>query len=392
MREISKLPLGPRAPLLTVALALVLGPSFAQPAEACGGFFSETSTSEVAAMSDIRLAFVHTPGRVDQYVQIAYDGSAARFAWIYPVAKNPQVDEATGAPLEALDELTRPRITIVTPHPGGGGGGGGFGCGSADAAGGLGEGREQVDPDVKVWQRGQVGAFDYVVLGAQTADDLLGWLGQNGFNVPASTRTVVEHYLAQQWLFVAMKVSVQAVSGSTKATTTVRLSYAADGELRYPLRMVSLSSAAQTRFVIYLLESEAGRELGLQLPFSAIDFDREQLRALSSTTHNYDDAFSALETQAGARGLVREYASTIDDPGALGLGALGRLSVVRLRGRLDRSVLDQDLVFETRPQHELSSEHYLTYAPTQQSGGAWPLLLLLLLAAWRLTGPRWLTR
>lgn len=362
------------------ALAVAgLLPFTSSDARACGGFFTEVQSSEVAVLSDIRVVLVQKPGQVDQYVQVAYDGKVDRFAWVYPVAGNPEVREASDSPFEKLEEITRPRVTIQTIHDSGGGG---FGCGSA--MDGAARGPEQVDPTVQVWQRGQVGAFDYVVISATKVEDMLDWLNQNGFGVPAGAANVVGHYIGLGWFFVAMKVSVQHLGdGDIPSTTVIRLTYAAN-EVRYPLHMVSLSPSTKTSVELYLVSTEPEMELAPQAPFGAVPIDPEALTALSPSTHNYEQVFESTLQQQGSRGLVIEYSGTGWSPSEAHLDGVPAGAVLtRLRGVFDAAAMDQDLVFAHRSHSAVSSSFDLTYDPDRAAAAAPPALLLLLLG-WRL--------
>lgn len=351
----------------------------ARDVHACGGFFSETNSSEVATMSDIRVLLVRSGTTVEQYVQVAYGGAATSFAWIYPVQGNPQVSEAAASPFEALETVTRPRVTITTPSDEGGGGG--FGCGgAADVAAGSKNGGEGLGPEVEVWQKGQVGAFDYVVLTATKADDLLRWLNDNGFSVPAETTGVINHYIAQKWYFVAMKVSVKSTNAAIPSTTVVKLRYQAS-ELRYPLKMVSLSPAAETSVAIYLALEDQRSQLVPVAPFKAVTVDRDAVKATSSSTHTYEQAFDDAERRAGPKGMVLEYASTSYDAGALSFLPPAS-SLVRLRATFGPDEMDQDIRFETRPHIEVSSEYSVVFDPAQTAAA--PPIALLALLAWGL--------
>lgn len=358
-------------------------------ARACGGFFAETNQTEVVAMSDIRVALVRTPGRVDQYVQVGYSGSVTDFAWVYPVDGNPDVvAEVKDSPFAGLEEATRPRITITTVHDDSGGGFTGCG-GAADDSSGLGGYK---DNSTKVWQSGQVGAFDYVVITATTADDMLDWLNKNGFKVPTAARSVVGHYVTLGWYFVAMRVSVKAASsGDVPATTVLRLGYPAK-EVRYPLRMVSLSPAAKTSIELYLVTSTPNAELTPTAPFKMAYVQRDKVVATSSTTHNYETRFAQALAASGPRTLVKEYSSTAWDPAALKWSYVPKgSSLVRLRTSLGPDAMDEDIVFAETLHVATSSTWELVYDPDNPQPSAVPPLALLLVLgfAGRVLGRRW---
>lgn len=359
--------------LCTAGLAALLATFAPGRAAACGGFFTEVNSADVATMSDIRVALVKDQGRVTQYVQVGYSGSATRFAWIYPVPSLPDVAEDTNDILAKLEQATRPRITIYTPHSSSGGG---FACGADDAAGGP-DGRD-VSPPVQVWQTGQVGAFDYAVVSASAAQDLLDWLNQNGFAVPSSTSDVVGYYLSRGWMFVAMKVSVAAASAAgVPSTTTVKFSYDAT-EVRYPLKMVSLSPAASTSLELYLVTTTGGMELGAESPFVTLDIDAAKVVATAPDTANYDEVFTATRAQAGARGLVREFSGA---PWAAVAGLPSYATITRLRTTFDADAMDQDITFVERQHTPVSAVYELHY--DENAAAAAPPLLVLLLLLWR---------
>jgi hypothetical protein len=359
------------AATLAVATATLIGAE----ARACGGLFSSSQSSDVAVMSDIRVLLVQRGGDLHQFVQVGYSGNARSFAWIYPVAGNPQVAEADGDLFVQLEEGTRPEITTYADS-----GGGGAGCGSADdGAAGLDD--RQIDvPPVTVWKQGQVGAFDYVVLTATTAQDLLDWLNQNGFTVPAATESVAGHYLALGWYFVAMKVSVDAIGDGVPSTTTIRLSYPAD-EVRYPLKMVSLSPAPETSLELYLISESSQEELAPEAPFSARTLDREYLAASSETEHNYPEAFQKTLDDAGPRGLVREFSSRSWHVAALpGEGISSSGALTRYRTTFGPDAMDQDIVFTPAPYDELLAKYQLEHWPNRRAAA--PLALVLAVGVW----------
>lgn len=364
---------------LAAALCLALVLAWSGPARACGGFFSETTQSDVVVMSDVRVALVSDGSWVEQYVQVGYSGKANQVAWVYPVQQNPTVDEEKDNPFPVLEAATRPQITITTPQADDGGGG--FGCGASDSLDSANGGR-QIDPTVKVWQSGKVGAFDYVVISATKTDDMVDWLNKNGFSVPTRATTVLSHYVTLGWYFVAMKISVQAQqSGSVPATTVVKLGYAAS-EVRYPLRMVSLSNAAQTSFEFYLVSTVKGSELSPKAPFAALNIDPKKVVAQGPDTHNYETVFADTLKAGGSRALVREYSNTEWPYYKVAFkDAYQHTTLTRLRGTFTSAVMDQDIVFDFQPYKKVSHHYDLTYTGGQSSSAVPlpPLALVLLL-------------
>jgi len=319
--------------------------SFAGPVFACGGFFSESSAVEqVVDSTDQRVLFAVANGHVRQYVQVQYSGDAAEFAWVYPVAGNPTVSEGAADIFDTADELTRPRVTIYTfSEEGGGDDGGGCGCfGMAGGSDGLRGGDGHLQDDVQVWSSGQVGAFDYVVLSAETVDPLVEWLTQNGFRIPTEAEPLMAHYVAGDWFFVAMRVSADAAATDGAATTTVVFEYDSANPV-FPLHMASLSSADAASILIYVLAEQAYVTAGV--PSRRID--TASLAATSASTSNYDDLFQAAIGTAGARRFALESLVQGDSLGSTampgGWSAGGTLLLSRIRTEMDVTDMTTDV-------------------------------------------------
>ena len=381
----------------TTAVVLALT-GMTRPAGACGGFFSRTVDADVAVMTDVRVAFVKTSGWVDQFVQVGFSGNVKNFAWVYPVAANPEVEEATPNPFPTLDDATRPRITIATPSQDSGG----YSCLAGNAASDNSKGGTSYDPKVRLWKSGKVGAFDYVVITSTSEAALVTWLNKNGFAVPTTATPVLKHYVSVGWFFVAMKVSISEKAGDVPATTVVRLGYAAN-DVRYPLKMVSLSPAKSTSFEFYLIDTASNKELAPQAPYSAVNLNRSKVVATSESTHNYASVFSSTLTTAGPRGLVREYSSSEWPYYKFSFRNVKQGAVLtRLRGTVTPTAMDQDLIFVEKSHAKVSNRYDLVYSKgsttpdagvadaSTKTGAVPPVALLLLLGyAGRAIGRRW---
>ena len=356
-----------------LAAALAVASAHAPDARACGGFFTE-STTEVAAMSDIRVAFVASADRIDSYAQVGYTGNAGKFAWIYPVPAQPTVSEGPARLFDDLDELTRPMITVAVQGDEDDSGGG-CGCGLASDAklGGSNGGRQGTSP-VRVWEKGQVGAFDYVVVTATGTAGLIDWLSTNGYGVPGHAEPVLSTYVGAESFFVAMKVSTGTVTADVSSTTVVKLSYAGT-EVRYPLGLLALSSASRTRIELYMVSKTSGQELTPSAPFAAAQIDRTKLRAISATTHNYDVVYEELAYDG--RTLVKEYSSMNWTPSRVGLqGTPGDTVLTRYRMIITPAGADRDLAFEKKAYEGVDQNFFLVWDERTTSVVAIPLFLL----------------
>ncbi|MBW2463994.1 MAG: DUF2330 domain-containing protein, partial [Deltaproteobacteria bacterium] len=95
---------------------------------------------------------------------------------------------------------------------------GGCGCpygrAADDVAGGVSDGGSPPDGDVIVHDRGSTATYDYVVVGGTEGGSIVEWLSDNGFAVPADYQATIDEYVAEDWLFMAAKVSEAGTEGT----------------------------------------------------------------------------------------------------------------------------------------------------------------------------------
>lgn len=134
---------------LVVCLAAVaaLGP---RAADACGGTFCDTGPQAMPVdQSGENILFVLDGQTVEAHVQIQYQGSADRFAWVVPMPDVPDVTVGSQLLFTELLRVTVPTYAMQTQNDSCGGGtwvdgGQGTGGSSTGGAGGSGGGGPQV--------------------------------------------------------------------------------------------------------------------------------------------------------------------------------------------------------------------------------------------------------
>lgn len=201
------------------------------PAFACGGLFCQQPQLPVDQSSeDILFTVDEEAGIVRAEIRISYEGDAAGFSWILPVPSMPEVRVGRDAVFRALRSVTDVRFDVDTQFSNctatveGGGGGGG--AGSA-----------LVDFGVQV-TAGSTGPYDYVILSAHDAETLVEWLGDNEYFVPPNSVPLMDHYLAQDMLFIAVKLTAGA---GTNDIAPIILEYESE-EPCVPLVLTSIAA------------------------------------------------------------------------------------------------------------------------------------------------------
>jgi MYXO-CTERM domain-containing protein len=202
-----------RASLVSFAAMGFIAFSAPDEAEACGGTFCDSGPSSMPVdQSGENILFVMDGQNVEAHVQIEYQGSASRFAWVVPMPKIPDVSVGSEALFQNLLQGTVPSYGLqVQPDQcgnqgfggasaGGSGGGGGFGTGGAAGSGG--------GPTV-VYDK-TVGAFQVVVLQGGTAQEVSDWLVTNNYQTIASAPSILQDYVQKGYVFAAIKLTAGA--------------------------------------------------------------------------------------------------------------------------------------------------------------------------------------
>ena len=188
-------------------------------------------------------------GVVQVVLQTHFRAGPEELAWPVPVPRKPdKVEPLTGDPFPRLDSITAPQF--ITIYPSRGGGGMGCGCGYNSPSLGLKEGGHS--PPVVVESEGTAGIFQYVVLAAERADDLTGWLKTNGYAVPTGADRVLARYVKEGWHWLAMKVRTDLDARLVQAPHPIRYTYH-DPAVVYPLEISLLSSEKENEILLYVV-------------------------------------------------------------------------------------------------------------------------------------------
>jgi hypothetical protein len=424
---------------------LVASLGFASTARADGGLFVEVvdvgpAETQAEVVADGRLSsnlqralYVATDdGCWDSYVQpgsIAVAGAA----WLLPLPSVPtEIAEDSEGVLEQVDAATRPVLRTETQrvrlieHDGGHWGM----CGGSGTSGGDAEPEPVADPATRsdwpldpVWVRatGSIGAVDYEVLTAASAEALATWLASHGYASPDGLVERVEPYVERGWAFFAARVRNEAREARALPTFRFRLcGFDEFVPVTYPMRLTTLSMGEALDFVILVAGTEwvpysGDFSHGNFEPVAGFSTHRDELHVAPAgeggcsdepLATRYDDHLAASLGSVTARdeygdvhtALVRQFAKvlTADDVAARAAlvdaeettleaeaswtAPLARmvsegLWLTRWRGRATPETMDVDVVFEPARADSVDdgvlTEHCLVDAETGEQVNAW---------------------
>ncbi len=325
-------------PAIGLAVALCLSP---EAAEACGGFFcGQVPVLQTAE----RVVFEMEGEQVTAYIQLQYQGNDPNFAWIIPVPSVPTVEVGVGSAMfDALEGQTRPifvdAAAQAAPALDSSSCGGGFSSFSGPPAVRV---RSLPVPEVNVFKEESVGPFDYVVLNAESAEDLNNWLRVNGYRVVAGSDEVVQAYLDEGIQLLALKLSPTAVASQVEP---IKLTYTDDrGCASLPIKLTAIAAIPNMEIVTWIFGS--GRAVSQN--YGHVQVAPGSLRSAV----DYVPALgAAVDAQAEGRGFVTEFAqptvmvSDRGDPVLRDLLAKHGY-VTRLRTFMDPTEMSEDPMFE----------------------------------------------
>jgi hypothetical protein len=282
-------------------------------AEACGCFANPDPSVPVVQAGE-RILFAREDGIVTAHIQIQYQGDAREFGWLLPLPSQPELSLGTDELFARLLATTQPRYRLTrifegacfpprgaldagvalqdaAPAPGGGGG--------------------------VVVVESSIGPYDYAILRADDKGELLAWLDDNRYFVPAGTDDVVAPYIRRGAFFLALKLQSGRSVGDLQP---VVVRYASDLPM-IPIILTSVAANPDMGIQVWMLGQ--GRAFPRNYAHTVINDAKIDWLTAGS---NYNDVIIRATREApGRHTFVTEYAGTsaimrqqLDPPGRFG--------------------------------------------------------------------------
>ncbi|MBX3246906.1 MAG: DUF2330 domain-containing protein [Myxococcales bacterium] len=293
--------------LIPAAICLAFAAMFASPtpARACGGFFCDTGRAVNQAAE--RMIFSRRDdGSVTAVIQIQYQGPAERFAWLLPVAGNPEIGVSSDLAFARLQRATNPVYLLQTrvvgrcsddavPAP----------PGPTDAIIRLDEsdaGRAPEPPPVRVINHGTVGPFDFVVLSvdpsvSEAAQVAVEWLRANEYVIDELGVERIGPYLEGGMNLLAFRLTKGNVAGSIRP---VVIDFG-PGLASIPIRPTAVAAVNDMGVMVWVL----GPARAIPVNYRALELNEALLDWLNPE-RSYDALVTEAANQAGGQGFVTE--------------------------------------------------------------------------------------
>jgi hypothetical protein len=301
-----------RALLAAVIASLAtLAPTRAQ---ACGGTFCDGGgpvAMPVDQTGETIVFWIDESGPepfTEAHIQIQYEGEAQEFAWIIPVTAEPEVLVGSQALFDNMLQATVPTFVRQSTTIGDCSGGFGFGCGLAlgdlaeQGGNSFNDGGDSDTDGPDILDRGFAGAFEYVTLTGDSVDEVVTWLEMAGYAQDDEAPPILEEYLQEDFVFVAVKLRSGA---EVEEIHPLAIRYPGV-EPCIPIRLTRI--AAVDDMAIRAMFLGDSRVAPTNWPHVVINHSR--LDYPNGAAASYPEIVSLAIDEAGGRAFVTEYAGS----------------------------------------------------------------------------------
>jgi MYXO-CTERM domain-containing protein len=335
---------------LSAGAALLLALATPGAARACGGFFCNQSIP--IDQSGEQIVFSIRPDGVTAHILIQYQGNARDFSWVVPVMSRPQIKLGTTALFTTLLTRTQPRFQIdprttdfCRADP------------KSTSAGATADSSRNPGGSVNVVEMREVGPFATVILESKDAAELITWLKQNGYDQPPESTPLIEHYVKQGMLFVALKLKQDAATGEIQPLVLEM----PHPEACVPLILTRVAAVRDMPVQVFVL----GKHRAFPRNWFHVEINQKRIDWLSGGA-NYRQLVTEAINEAAGRGFVTEYAGGTEQFASLLLRP-GGFDLTALKGTTQAHTAVSQVLALGLPRDALLLALLRKYAPMPES-------------------------
>lgn len=298
-----------KATLMCTVVGLVIV-AWSGVASACGGFFCQATPVD---QTGERIIFtVNDDQTTTALIEILYQGASEDFSWILPIPHAIEADAlsvpANGAQVfDELHDLTDVQLIAPAEPP----------CTwdwnfgrSVDAPfsdinSALSAESASGPPPVTVFSSGEVGPFEFDVIGADDPDELLNWLRDNRYQVAPSMEPLIDVYVEQEMAFIAMRLLDGQNAGSIEP---IEITYPGTTPT-IPLRLTAV--AAQPNFPVWVWIF--GEDRAVPTNFDEIEVSTQEITFFPNGGNDYPFLVQQRADAFGGHAFITEYAQGVGE-------------------------------------------------------------------------------
>lgn len=370
---------------LLLALSVILVPV---QSLACGWFFPAV-TAEPTTMEAQRVLMVWKKESVDVHVSVRASSVDSDFAWVLPVSDSPTLALGDLDLLDALDMRSRPRIEISSRSSESFGPRGSF-CSHDSAAAGGEFGSPAQASSLQV-ESGRLGDYEYDIVKAETTEEMIAWLEEDGYSVPANAHERLSPYVAASMSFVWVKLSADSALKSLTDLQPLILTVprSINSTLSFPLAL-SAGSASETMSTQFFILADK-RYRATNYPSTDLTQVAHRVWEERFNFESYEQIIDSMTDESGGRLMVTEFAGDLRGDGVLEPAVQALLSddtfyLTRLSARTRSEELRDVTITYANEAPDVSNFAVAEAPEGEEEAANLPLLVLAILAGlwgWR---------
>ena len=288
--------------LLLLPFLLLAGSlSLARPALACGGLFCLTNPIDQNAE---RIIFTDNgDGTISAIIQIQYTGFDIDFSWILPIPVPIEADavEVPDTAVNAFTELeiaTSPQF-IPPPLPD---------CAQVAFSNDLAvESVAEEAGGVEVFAEGEVGPYEFVVVGSEDPEALINWLRDNQYVVEEPMIPLIDVYVEEEFVFMAMRLQPEF---GVQDIQPIKITYPSENPM-IPLRLTAVAANPDMAVLTWFFADQQA----VPDNYGHFEIEDREITFFTFGGHNYRTLMGQKADEMDGQGFITEYAAPTSELG-----------------------------------------------------------------------------
>jgi hypothetical protein len=154
---------------------------------------------------------------------------------------------------------------------------------------------------VEVFAQGQVGPYDFVVIGSQDPNELTAWLRDNGYRVTPEMEPLINVYVQEQFAFLAMKLAPEF---GTQDIQPIAVTYPS-AQPMIPLRLTAVAATPDMAVITWFFASQQA----VPVNYGHFEIADSEITFYTFGGNDYRLLMGQKANEMNGRAFITEYAA-----------------------------------------------------------------------------------
>ena len=155
---------------------------------------------------------------------------------------------------------------------------------------------------VEVFASGEVGPYGFHVVGSDDPDALVVWLSDNGYRVTADMEPIIDRYVDEQFVFLAMKLRPDQ---GVQDIEPVKVTYPSERPM-IPLRLTAVAANPNMAVIVWIYADRQATPVN----YASMNIANDELVFFGwGGQHNYRQLMGDRADEFGGQAFITEYAA-----------------------------------------------------------------------------------